>query len=82
MQTALIVTGTLSDSRTVTLDEPLHAAGSRVRLVVEPLPVGSPPTYHEVMNAIRERQRVRGHWPRTREAVDADLQAERDSWGD
>jgi len=35
----------------------------------------------EVMETIRERQRLRGHQPPTKEEVDAYLQAERDSWG-
>jgi hypothetical protein len=82
MQNALVVTGTLTDGRTVTLDEPLAVGTSRVRLVVEPLPPAPARSYQEVMVAIRERQRQRGHRPPTREEVDAHLQAERDSWGE
>lgn len=82
MNNTYIVTGTLTDERTVTLDEALPLTPMKVRLVVEPLrPVPQRP-YLEVMADIRQRQRARGHPPPTREEVDAYLQAERDSWGD
>ncbi len=78
---AFVVTGTLSDEQTVALDEPLPIKEGRVRVVVEP--IGTPQrSYAEVMAAIRERQRLRGYQPPTREEVDAQIQAERDSWGD
>lgn len=82
MHTALIVTGTLTDNRTVALDEPIPVSTPRVRLVVEPLPAEAPRSYQDVMAAIRERQRARGHRPPSREEVDAYLEAERASWGD
>jgi hypothetical protein len=80
MHNAYIVTGTLTDAQTVTLDEALPLTPTRVRLVVEPLLPASPCQYQEVMAEIRERQRVRGHQPPSREEVDAYLQAERESW--
>ena len=40
METAYIVTGTLTDQNTVTLDEALPLTPMKVRLAVEPLPVG------------------------------------------
>ncbi len=79
MQNAYIVTGTLTDNRTVTLDESLPLTSARVRLVVEPLPA-PPASYADVMAAIRERQKQRGFRPPTREEVDAYIQTERDSW--
>ncbi|MFN0112109.1 MAG: hypothetical protein ACKVZH_24870 [Blastocatellia bacterium] len=84
METAYIVTGTLTDQNTVTLDESLPLGTTKVRLSVEPLP-GDPPakrTHAEVIEEIRERQRARGHQPRTREEIDAYLEAERNSWND
>lgn len=84
MEIAYIVTGTLTDQTTVTLDEALPLTPMKVRLAVEPLP-GEPPakrTHAEVLAEIREQQRARGHQPRTREEIDAYLQAERDSWND
>ena len=82
METAYIVTGTLTDQNTVTLDEALPLAPMKVRLAVEPLAPAPKRPHDEVIAEIRERQRARGHQPRTREEIDADLQAERDSWND
>lgn len=84
METAYIVTGTLTDEHTVTLDEALPLSQGKVRLSVEPLPTTQPPkrTHAEVIAEIRERQCARGHQPRTREEIDAYIQAERDSWND
>jgi hypothetical protein len=80
MHNAYVVTGTLNDDLTVTLDEALPLSSTRVRLVVERLPSVEARPYQEVVAAIRERQRIRGHQPPTREAVDADVRAERESW--
>lgn len=82
MNNTYIVTGTLTDDRTVTLDEALPPTPMKVRLVVEPLRPVSQRPYLEVMADIRQRQRARGHQPAAREEVDAYLQAERDSRGD
>ncbi len=81
MRNAYIVTGTLTNERTVTLDEALPLPATKVRLVVEPLVSASQRSYQEVVAAIRERQGARDHRPPTREEVAAYLQAERDSWG-
>lgn len=79
MQTAYVVTGKVTDARTIELDELLSTGRVKVRVIVEVLP--EPRRSHEeVMSEIREGQRLRGHKPRTREEVDAALQAERDSW--
>ena len=82
MQNAYIVTGTLTDDHTVTLDEALPLTRMKVRLVVEPIPHKPRLAYQEVISNIRNRQRARGHHPRTREQVDAYLREERDSWGE
>ncbi len=81
MRESYSVTGTLTDSKTVNLDEPLPMIPGRVRVVVEPLttPPG-PSTYRNVMEAIRDRQRLRGHQPPSREDVDASIRAEREAW--
>lgn len=84
METAYIVTGTLTDQNTVTLDEALPLAPTKVRVSVEPLPVDPPAKrpHDEVIAEIWARQKARGHQPRTREEIDAYIQAERDSWND
>ncbi len=80
MQSAYIVTGTLTNERTVTLDEALPLTSTKVRLVVEPLGAASPRSYQEIMASIRERQAARGHQSPTPEGVETYLQTERNSW--
>lgn len=80
MHNAYIVTGALTDERTVTLDESLPLEPTRVRLIVEPLPAPRTSSYSGVMASIRERQGERGFQPRTRAEVEAGLQSERASW--
>jgi len=80
MHNAYVVTGTLTNERTVTLDEALPFPATKVRLVVEPIESVAPRSYQEIMAAIREQQQARGHCPPTAAEVDAYLQAERDSW--
>jgi hypothetical protein len=82
METAYIVTGTLNDDQTVTLDEALPLKAMKVRLAVEPLAPAQPRPHDEVIAEIWARQKARGHVPRTRVVIDADLQAERDSWNE
>jgi hypothetical protein len=82
MHNAYIVTGELTDDRTVTLDESLPLKPTRVRLIVEPVPAPATSSYSEVMKLIRERQTGRGFQPRTRAEVDASLHTERASWDD
>ena len=80
MSKTYIVTGTLTDGRTVQLDEELPVARMKVRLIVEPLAPVARRSYGEVVAEIRERQLARGHQPPTGKEVDARLRAERDSW--
>ena len=82
METAYIVTGTLTDEHTVKLDEALPLAQGKVRLSVEPLAPAPKRLHDEVVAEIWARQQARGHQPSTREEIAAYLQAERDSWND
>ncbi len=82
MQQAYIVTGTLTDDHTLALDEALPLKGGRVRVVVEVLERSEASDHARFMDEMRERQRRRGHVPRTREEVDTFLSAERNSWDD
>jgi hypothetical protein len=82
MQQAYVVTGSLTDSRTVRLDEPIPASGCKVRVIVELADTARKMSNEEFLAWLRERQEARGHIPRTREEVDASLRAERDSWDD
>lgn len=83
MQSAYIVTGTLTDDHTVALDEPLPVSFVKVRLMIEP--IQEQPKKKSCMQAIEtiyQRQRDRGHIPPTREEVDRYIQEERASWSD
>ncbi len=82
MRNAYVVTGTLTDNYTVELDEALPLMSKKVRVVVEPLATSSRLPYDEVISKIRARQLARGHRPPTRQQVDANIQAERESWGE
>ena len=66
METAYIVTGTLTDQNTVTLDEALPLTPMKVRLSVEPPPASEPTkrTHEEVIAEIWARKKARGHQPR------------------
>ena len=80
MQTTYIVTGTLVDGDTITLDELLPVQAQRVRLVVEPIEAGALRPLQTVLAAIRARQATRRHRPPTREEIDRYLEHERASW--
>jgi hypothetical protein len=78
-----IVTGTLIDDRTVTLDKPLPLRPMKVRLAIEPLDEKHRRLYRpDVIDQIYAAQAARGHRPPSQEEVKRRLQAERDSWGD
>jgi hypothetical protein len=77
-----MVTGTLTDQRTVALDEALPIVSSKVRVVVEPIMSPSSRTYQEVLADIRARQDHRGFRAATLEEVDRALAAERESWAE
>lgn len=82
MHNAYVVTGTLTDSRTVMLDERLPMSATRVGLVVAPLFSPTRRSHVEVVAEIHARQRARGHQPTSPADVGAYLQCERDSWED
>ena len=79
--TTYTVTGSMTDGRTVALDEEIPVCAGKVRVVVEP--IGKPchrPTFEEVLANIRSRQKRRGFQPPSAEQVDANLRAERENW--
>jgi hypothetical protein len=82
MKVAYIIDGTLSDAKTIVLDQALSLGGTnRVRVIVEPIEPPRRPAL-EVLEEIHEAQRQRGFQPPTQEEVDAYLREERDSWGE
>ena len=83
MTSAYVVTGTLTDGKTVQLDEPLPVTAGKVRITVEVMEPSRPTqSLHEWLEELRARQAARGHVPRTVKEVEAYLKAERDSWED
>jgi hypothetical protein len=82
MQSAYIVTGTMTSDRTVALDEDVELGSTKVRLVIEPLSTPGPRSAQDVLATIWAAQDAQGYVPRSREQVDSDLAAERASWRD
>jgi hypothetical protein len=82
VQSAYVLTGSVADERTLKLDEALPIKAGKVRVTVEVLPAEPRPTLGEVLDRIHLGQQARGFVPPTRAAIDAYLQAERDSWDD
>ena len=74
------VNGEMTDSRHVKLDEAIPLSQGKVRVIVEPVAATAKPDLKEFLEQMWEAQRRRGHVPRTKEQIDADLNAERDSW--
>jgi hypothetical protein len=78
---AVVVTGRLADEQTVVLDAPINLPPGRVRVTVETLPIAEPGgEFLGKLAAIRRALRSSGYQPRTKEEIDAELQAERSSW--
>jgi hypothetical protein len=82
MQQAYITTGSLTDARTVALDEPLPISQGTVRVTVEVVSHQEKSDLSSFLENLWEQQRQRGHVPPSREEVDAHVRAERDSWDD
>jgi hypothetical protein len=80
MSHAYQVTGELTDSRHVKLDEPIPLMPGKVRVVVEQLTNGPKLDLVAFERLLRERQAARGHVPKTKKEIDAYLNAERASW--
>jgi len=81
MQNTYIVTGTLTDDRTVALDERVSLDSTRVRVILEPVPAAKRPA-GDVLDEIWAAQDAQGYVPRTRAEIDAELERERESWGE
>ncbi len=82
MRRAYIVTGSLTDSRTIRLDEPVSHPGSMVRVIVEVDAGPEKMSHEEFLDWLHRRQDARGHVPLTPDEVAAHLRAEREGWDD
>ena len=76
------VTGALSNERTIILDQPIPLPANNVRVTVVILTETQPQSQFLIkLEAIHQALRASGYQPRTKEQVDAQIQAERESWG-
>jgi hypothetical protein len=80
MQQSYLVTGSLTDSRTIRLDEPMPVSTGKVRVILEMADITGKMSHDDFLTWLQNRQEARGHIPRTREDVDASLRTERESW--
>jgi hypothetical protein len=81
MSEAYTSVGTLSDERTVILDQPIRAPLGRVRVIVEPLSDAPPETtWLDKLHAIRQALRESGYRSRSREEIDREIRSEREAW--
>jgi hypothetical protein len=73
------VEGTVREDGTLELDTKLRLPAGRVKVTVKPVQVSSPAeNVWTVLERIWADQKARGYVPRTREEIDADVQAFRD----
>jgi hypothetical protein len=74
-------TGTLSDKQTILLENPVPWPPGRVRVTIETLPTAKPNgTFLSKLAAIRQQLKAQGHRFRSKEEIDAQIEAERASW--
>jgi hypothetical protein len=77
--THVVVEGTLNADGTLVLDSKLALPPGRVQLIVQPLPeLPADDPFWQRMQQIWEGQKARGHVPRTKEQIDAEIKALRD----
>jgi hypothetical protein len=79
MSTQLVMQGTVKPDGRLELDERVPMPAGRVLVTVEPVvqPPANDPFWMR-MHAIWQAQNARGHMPRTREQIDAEVNALRD----
>jgi hypothetical protein len=73
------VEGTVHEDGTLELDKKLSLPAGRVKVTVKPVPATPPgEDLWNVLERIWAEQKARGYVPRTREEIDAEVQAFRD----
>src|SRR4051812_42262264 len=75
------VLGTLQPDGTLTLDEKPNLPAGRVRVILESQPPHAE-RFLAFVEGIRKRHEATGQVPRSRDQIDADLEAERQEWED
>jgi hypothetical protein len=74
---AVEIQGTLREDGTLVLDQKPNLPPGRVKVTVEPVLDLTQTDVWQVLERIWAGQRARGHVPRTREEIDAELEAAR-----
>jgi hypothetical protein len=74
---AIEIQGTLREDGTIVPDEKPDLPPGRVKVTVEPVPDLTQTDVWQVLERIWADQRARGHVPRSREKIDAELEASR-----
>ena len=74
---AIEIRGTLREDGTLVLDDRPNLPPGRVKVTIEPVPDLTQTDVWQVLEHIRAGQRARGYVPRTREQIDAELEAAR-----
>src|SRR5687767_7045796 len=74
---AIEIQGTLREDGTLVLDEKPNLPPGRVKVTVESVPDLTQTDVWQVLEQIWAGQRARGHVPRSREEIDAELEASR-----
>lgn len=75
-----VVTGTLTNQNTVTLDEDVPITDTKVRVTIEPLNDRHPRPLKEVLAEIHQSLQASGHRPPTAQEVDEYVRQERAGW--
>lgn len=74
---AIEIQGTLREDGTLLLDQKPDLPPGRVKVIVESVPDLTQTDVWQVLEQIWAGQRARGHVPRSREEIDAELEASR-----
>lgn len=74
---AIEIQGTLREDGTLLLDQKPNLPPGRVKVTVEPVPNDKKTEIQQFFEQLWDTQRARGHVPRTREEIDATLEASR-----
>src|SRR5437764_2356923 len=74
---AVAIQGTLREDGTLLLDEKPNLPSGRVKVTLEPVLDLTRTDVWQVLERIWAGQRARGHVPRSREEIDAELEASR-----
>lgn len=74
---AIELQGTLREDGTLVLDDKPNLPPGRVKVTVEPIPDLTQTEIWQFFERLWAAQRARGHVPRTKEEIDAELEAAR-----